>query len=420
MTLFKIDSRPARIYATVSMRFLCLTILRTGGVAIFICLTTSAQAQTWMASDASPGHIWSSIAGSADGSKLVAVSSDFQIEGSIPLGPIYLSTNSGANWQPATNAPAGQWICAASSADGSKLSAVDAARGLIFESLDSGLHWKSIKTPSPYLDCFACSAAGRNLVTGAWDDFGSPSLIYVSHNYGMSWSKARAPSRYWSGIACSGDGKTMVATSPAPGQIFCSTNSGKSWIPTSAPTNLWYHVTSSVDGKIFAATLPGEAIYVSTNSGATWSDRDNSNEIWQAVACSADGHEIVAVANGGDGGSIHISSDWGQTWTNAGAPYLRWSTVSVSADGNKIVAGTIDSGIYTFQASDTLPPINYQRARKTITISWEAPSSPVILQCSPDGVHWANVTQKPLLKLSTLNYEVVLPLTQDVFRLVPL
>ena len=404
------------------MRFLGLSNLYAGVMAVFICHSTFAPAQTWTATDASSGHIWSSIACSADGSKLMAVSSDYQIEGSIPFGPIYLSTNSGVNWQLATNAPVGEWICAASSADGLKLSAADAASGLIYESLDAGAHWAHVKTPSSFLNCLASSASGKILVAGAWDDFGHPSLIYVSHHYGTTWAKAHVRSHYWSGIACSSDGEKMVATSlvpSAPGQIFRSTDAGKTWKPTSAPTNYWYYLTSSADGKTLAATLPGQAIYVSTNSGATWTDTDNSNEIWQAIACSADGHEIAAVANGGFGGSIHISSDWGQTWTNAGAPYLRWSSVSISADGNKIVAGTVDSGIYTFQTGETLPSLNYKSTRKILTISWIVPSSPTVLQRSSDGVNWANVTQKPLLNLPTLSYEVVLPLTHDSFRLAP-
>jgi photosystem II stability/assembly factor-like uncharacterized protein len=404
------------------MRYVSLGNLSVGVISVLIYHSTSAHAQAWKATDASSGHIWSSIAGSADGSKLVAVSSDYQIEGSIPLGPIYLSTNSGGNWQIVTNAPLGEWICAVSSADASKFSAVDAASGRIYESLDAGAHWASVKTPSPYLNCLASSASGKILVTGAWDDFGHPSLIYVSHHYGTRWAKGQVRSHYWSGIACSANGKEMVAASlvpSAPGQIFRSADHGETWKPTSAPIDYWYHVTSSADGKILAATLPGKAIYVSTNSGATWTDTDHSNEIWQAVACSADGHEIVAVANGGFGGSIHISRNGGQTWTNAGAPYLRWSAVSVSADGNKIVAGTINSGIYTFQADDMLPSINYKTIRKSLAVSWIVPSSPAVLQRSSDGLIWTNVAQKPLLNLSTLRYEVVLPLTRDNFRLAP-
>ena len=402
------------------MRSLWSTKSSVGVIALFTCFGVVADAQTWVASDA-PGHIWSSIASSADGTKVVAVSSDYQIQGSIPYGSIFLSTNSGMNWLSVTNVPAGEWICAASSADGLKLSAIDAAGGLIWESLDGGVNWTHIKkTPSPYLDCLATSALGKTVVAGAWDDFGHPSLIYVSQNYGKTWFKAHAPSGYWSGIACSSDGKKMIATSAAPGQILRSTDFGETWKTARVPTDSWYYVTSSSQGNVLAATLPGKAIYVSTNSGVSWADTDQSNEIWQAIACSADGHEIVAVANGGFGGSIHISGDYGQTWTNADAPHLRWRTVSVSADGNKIIAGTIDSGVYTFQASTALPPLHLDQKRKKLIISWVVPSSPAVLQHSSDGVNWINVTQKPLLNLSTLNYEIILPLTNDQFRLAPL
>jgi len=179
-------------------------------------------------------------------------------------------------------------------------------------------------------------------------------------------------------------------------------------------TGMW---ASSADGRTLAATSAGQSIYVSTNSGATWSNTDNPASNWGPLAISADGREIVAAAYAGPN---LISTDRGQTWTDAGAPHLSWTTLSVSADGNRIVAGTISDGIYTFEAAITLPSLNYQSIRKRIKISWVVPSSPAVLQGSPDGVNWENVTQKPLLNFSTLSYQVVLPATSDTFRLAPL
>ena len=72
--------------------------------------TCSVAAQTWTQINA-PSNIWSSIASSADGSKLAATAF---------AGGIYTSTNSGASTK-ATSAPATWWTSVASSADGNIL-----------------------------------------------------------------------------------------------------------------------------------------------------------------------------------------------------------------------------------------------------------------------------------------------------------
>src|SRR3989442_1029319 len=85
-----------------------------------------AFAQSWMQTSA-PITNWTSIASSADGSKLVAVANP---------GPIYTSTNSGDTWTP-TSAPTTNWQAVASSADGGRLIAVVNGGG-IYTSPDAG------------------------------------------------------------------------------------------------------------------------------------------------------------------------------------------------------------------------------------------------------------------------------------------
>src|SRR5216683_2898637 len=81
------------------------------GLAVCAGLFTAiltASAKDWSQTGA-PSSGWTSISGSADGSKLVATSFG---------GGIYTSTDWGTNWT-LTGAPITNWICAASSADGS-------------------------------------------------------------------------------------------------------------------------------------------------------------------------------------------------------------------------------------------------------------------------------------------------------------
>src|SRR6266480_1567809 len=76
-----------------------------------------ASAQTWLQSSA-PSDGWSAVAGSADGTRLLAAAGGNT--GTAGSGLVYISTNSGSFWT-ATSVPTNAWLSAASSADGSVL-----------------------------------------------------------------------------------------------------------------------------------------------------------------------------------------------------------------------------------------------------------------------------------------------------------
>jgi photosystem II stability/assembly factor-like uncharacterized protein len=89
---------------------------------------------------------WSSVASSADGTKLAATDS---------AGRIYISTDSGTTWTAGENEH--QWSGIASSADGTRLGAV-VSGGQIYLSNDSGLTWTaSCTTPLPSRSLVAAS-----------------------------------------------------------------------------------------------------------------------------------------------------------------------------------------------------------------------------------------------------------------------
>ena len=104
--------------------------------ALAVILTNPALAQTWTQTSA-PITNWTSVASSADGTKLVAL---------VYGGPIYKSTNSGATWT-ITTAPITNWQAAAASADGTKLVAV-VDGGQIYLSSNSGETWAAASTPA--------------------------------------------------------------------------------------------------------------------------------------------------------------------------------------------------------------------------------------------------------------------------------
>jgi len=116
---------------------------------------------TWTTNSNTPyGHNWTSLASSADGTHLVAVSFD---------GYIYNSANSGVSWtnyNGITFALQGlHWISVASSADGSRLVVVPDI-GPIFTSINSGVTWSASNNnaPSANWTAVASSADGSHLV----------------------------------------------------------------------------------------------------------------------------------------------------------------------------------------------------------------------------------------------------------------
>src|SRR6266568_101321 len=136
--------------------------LPAAAIASLFLATHAGLAQNFTPTPA-PSQNWLSMASSADGSTLAAVGS---------YGWLYLSTNSGASWLPATTAPSGPeptrpWTSIACSAEGSKLVAV-ANFNPIFTSTNFGRTWSS-HGPAATWNAVASSADGVKLVAADYN-----------------------------------------------------------------------------------------------------------------------------------------------------------------------------------------------------------------------------------------------------------
>ena len=248
---------------------------------------------TWSKRDAAGSQNWSSIAGSTDGSKLVAAAWG---------GKIHTSSDAGANWTEHPGAGDRNWLAVASSADGNKLAALYDWGGYIFTSSDAGVNWTARGVPG-------------------------------SHN--------------WTAIASSADGNRLVAVAK-DSTVFTSSDAGVTWTAqANSGFRKWSAVASSADGNKLVATATGGRIYTSANAGATWTERAADGlHNWTAVTISDDGQKLSATAGGG--GYIYSSNDGGATWvaqTSAGVP--NWAAIASSADGSKIAAAAYGGAIYT-------------------------------------------------------------------------
>ncbi|MDB6067664.1 MAG: hypothetical protein JWR26_3872 [Pedosphaera sp.] len=184
------------------------------GVAGQIYTSTDSGA-TWTAR--ATAQQWSGVASSADGTKLVAVDwfdSNFSggagyLEGA-GLGVIYTSNDSGTNWTRST-APLLGWTSVASSADGSHLVAVSQDTigqhlpCLIYTSTDSGASWQLSYASDIGWQCVASSADGAKLAAAGLGNAG----IYT-----YATPPTNAPTL---GIAISGGNKLLSWPWPSAG-----------------------------------------------------------------------------------------------------------------------------------------------------------------------------------------------------------
>jgi hypothetical protein len=382
-------------------------------VAAVWCGWNSALAQTWTQTSA-PTNTWRTLASSADGTKVVAASA-----------AIFTSMNSGISWL-MTSAPSnvGGWFSVASSADGTKL--VAAAIGLIYTSVDSGVTWvsNSVSTNEDW-SSVASSSDGNKLAavsSGHVSDllFGG---IYTSTNSGTTWTQqTNAPSKVWVCVVSSADGNKLVAIN-GQNSIYTSTNSGITWTQTGTPPVFWYSgapcqiMASSEDGTRLVLGFLGissglSPIYISTNSGTTWTQTSAPSNYWTSVASSADGSKLMAAAGFyTPTGPILTSTNFGVTWTTNNVPFQNWAAVTMSADGNKLVGATGDypSGpIYTSYSAPA-PQLNITPSSSNLALSWTVPSTNFVMQQSSDLFVWKDLTNTPVLNLTNLQNEVVLP-----------
>ena len=389
--------------------------LRAAAVAgLLLTGFLSAFAQNWTLTSA-PITNWSSIASSADGRKLAAVTTVWP-----DSGQIYSSADAGSTWQ-LTSAPNYPWTCVGSSADGVKLIAGAFPPAGVWLSTNSGVAWTATIHPSyEYFVSAGCSGDGNNLLAVA----GS---IYTSTNRGVSWlwNPIYGTVANWTASAASASGTTLLVLGYMrfnSDTMLSSTNWGLTWEHTWL-SQAWSSATSSADGRTLAATsrYGYGGIYTSADYGATWSSNDVPNLEWVSIASSADGKKLIAAAVNGNGpGPIYTSSNAGKTWLQSDAPSNNWCSVTASADGCRLIAAVNGGGIYTWQTTPS-PKLNIAPSGGGLRISWIVPSMPFVLQETADlnTPDWTAVPMTPILNLTNLHHEVTVPLssTNRFYRL---
>jgi hypothetical protein len=228
--------------------------------------TSTNSGSTWTKTSAPQGK-WTSIASSADGSKLVAASRVFPPTYS---GWIYTSTNSGVTWTRSAGAFSANWYSVASSADGARLVAVNFGGG-VYTAANLGNNWTSNSLPlNSSWYAAASSADGTKLVVVA-----QKGLIYTSTNSGANWNPnnlpAGTPYQQWQSVASSADGNKLAA-------VAANTASGAIWTSQSTPAPL-LNIAPSSNNLAFSWVVPSTNFVLQQNSDLTttnWTDLINA------------------------------------------------------------------------------------------------------------------------------------------------
>ena len=324
------------------------------------------------AAQQSPTQNWWFVASSASGQKLAAVANNFPglqnpNAGASSSGSVWTSADAGATWTARTAPGDAPWSSIASSADGTKLAAVGIGTQ-IWTSGDSGATWLP-RGAALFWDSVTVSSDGSRIAAATLETTtgnGDGKIYTLAQAPGAAFGEGawieQGAVQMWRSIASSADGKNLVAaahrdgaTSAQPG-VFTSDNYGVNWTPRSTPAVSAYRVASSADGKNLVMAERFGKIYTSSNFGVTWS-AGTSEGGFNSVASSADGSVLVAVqANGksiveiaadstvipGRTGKLLVSTNAGATWTER-ATRNWWRGAAVSADGNRLV-GAVNVG----------------------------------------------------------------------------
>ena len=189
------------------------------GSKIFATLSTNTSSRSWIFMSPDQGTNWVQtafpsttistnycVACSADGTKVIA---------SLRNGPIFYSTNGGVNCY-ISSVPNAAWSSLASSADGSRMfAAANVGSGVYFSS-DFGATWTSA---NPLLSgCSSVCTSSDGKWVGAINN-----STYISSNGGATW---RTNNLSGGIIACSADGTNWII---AGNHIYTSADAGATW-----------------------------------------------------------------------------------------------------------------------------------------------------------------------------------------------
>lgn len=388
----------------------CERILGLLAALSTLAAVDAARAQGWTQTSATNVN-WKLVVSSADGTKLTALEGG-DVIGSV--GSIFMSTNSGTTWPQLENSPNSEWDSVAGSSNGSLFVGGNGDKLYTMSTFPAPAWTQRVNLVggAPPINSVACSASGTVMLAGTGYKEVEPVQLTVgdvlsSTDSGLAWTTNNLPQAVWFAVACSGDGSVWAAAQSG-GSIYVSTNSGGAWTTNNWPVEKWQALALSTNGSVMAAAVSNGLIYVTRDLGITWQTNDAPSALWRSIAMSADGTKMVAAG----GESIYTSTNSGGHWVSNNAPSVEWNSVASSADGSKLAAAGAtaeNSGaIYTWQS---VPSLNLAVTNGGLLLSWPSLSSTTNYALQQNGdltmTNWVAVTNQPAV--ANGQYQVVIP-----------
>ena len=308
----------------------------------YIYVSTTGNISNLSAITTSIGNLqWSSVALSADGTKLVASVNN------ITSGYIYTMSNTGTNYVQ-TLAPPAYWNSVCCNTTFTILAGCysgGSTAGISVNTNSGTGSWMTTTFSNIKLINITCNPTGSVILV-----FSSQG-IYISTNYGTTWNLSSIPIFSlinWGGVSISSDLTRLVYCGGAvtyANNIYTLICSNISSVPinTLSITANWQAICSNLYGTVLAACIYGSGIYTSTNTGLLWTNSSAPSLNWTAICCDISGINITASTNGS---GIYTSTNGGQTWSQTSAPTLNWSSICNNNTGQTIIACSNGSGIY--------------------------------------------------------------------------
>lgn len=280
----------------------------------------SPKAWALVASTSSVSHFYRSLACSADGAKVRAVSwgPESGMGSLVRVSATHASSDGGSTWTDSDTTATDLFpSCVAMSKDAAS-ELIGSSWGYLRSSSDGGSSWTALASVGSYAfkQCYL-SDDGKVIAAISYGGY-----VFLSKDSGTSWAPVLACGRQrWNSIAGSNDGSTLFLTSEssdtpagyslgfANGDLMVSRDTGSTWTTAVDPTNNYQPTTLtgvavSGDGKrvyLGLSAYGDEVVHYSTDGGLSWLTYPNSKSkgIYnpRTYSCSDDGMSLVC--NGG-------------------------------------------------------------------------------------------------------------------------
>ncbi len=257
------------------------------------------------------------------------------------FGGVFVSRDSGANWQQISDGLEGRDVFVLrQSDDGSLIAGTN--RG-IFQLKPPELRWNPLNVlqlepltaATPRIAELTASVHGLELASSQWYAATSAGLL-VSPDLGRSWHSAAAVPNL---VSLNADGRMVVAASHQ--RIVISADKGESWLVLGSPQSAGAINSIVVDSRGAIWLAAHEGAFRSQDGGDSWQRiADLPLASVTSIQFDSDNRRILAV--GTDSKSIFESLNYGRTWTSIESG---WPVHDLHMAHGNLIAATAFDGV---------------------------------------------------------------------------